>query len=61
MGVDIDEVALSIAKENLIDMEMEEEIDLIRARVLPTQQKSVLDGLIGRFNTVIMSEFAAFI
>lgn len=56
MGVDLDDAALETAKENLIDMELEEEIDLLQAKVTPGDQSSVLEGLIGKFDTVIMSE-----
>ena len=61
MGVDLDEAALETAKENLIDMELEEEIDLLQAKVTPVDQSSVLEGLVGKFDTVIMSELFALI
>lgn len=56
MGVDLDDAALETAKENLIEMELEQDIDLLQAKVTPLDQPSVLENLVGKFDTVIMSE-----
>ena len=56
MGVDLDDAALETAKENLIEMELEQEIDLLQAKVTSLDQPSVLENLVGKFDTVIMSE-----